>query len=117
VKAHISFANASGVPIKARYDAVWHDEHDEYKEFDTADTHALIIGLIADHDAIVTLQYDRRPYPNTQYGYYFDPSSEGLEGKEFRLRVELIGKRDNDVVINKPFDFSLSLEPFLMKLV
>jgi hypothetical protein len=117
VKAHISFANASGVPIKARYDAVWHDEHDEYKEFDTADTHALIIALIADDDAIATLQYGRRPYPNTQYGYYFDPSSEALEGKEFRLRVELIGKRDNDVVMNKAFDFRLSLEPFLMKLV
>ena len=62
VKAHISIADSTGMPIKARYDAVWHEGEDEYKEFDTADTHALVIALIARDDAIATLQYGRRPY-------------------------------------------------------
>lgn len=117
VKAHISIANSAGVPIKARFDAVWEEEEDEYKEFDTADTHALVIAMIPCDDAIATLQHGSRPYPDTQYGRYFAPSSETLEGKEFRLRVDLIGKRYDEVVINKPFNFNLNLDPPLMKLI
>jgi hypothetical protein len=35
--------------------AVWEDYKDEYKEFDTADTYALVIALILGDDAIATL--------------------------------------------------------------
>lgn len=117
MKAHISIVNSEGVPIKARYDAVWDGSEDEYEEFHTADTHALVIALIANEDGIGTLQYGRRPYDKAYGGYYFAPSCERLEGKSFRLRVELIGKSSNETVLNKPFDFELSVDPPAIKLI
>lgn len=116
VKAHASIANSEGVPIKTRFDAVWHDYEYEYQEFDTADTHALVIALILDK-AIAVLQYDTRAYSDTQYGRYFSPTPEVLEGTEFRLRIDLIGKRYDAVVINKPFNFSLALNPLSFNLI
>jgi hypothetical protein len=75
------------VPIYARYDAVWDDElESEYKEFDTTDTHELLIALLSpEKNAIGTVEHRSRK--NT-----FKPETHMFEGTEFRLRVELIRK-------------------------
>lgn len=106
VKAHIAIADANGVPIYARYDAVWDDElESEYKEFDTADTHELLIALLSpEKNAIGTVEHRSRKHT-------FKPETHMFEGTEFRLRVELIGKHRNETVLNKALDFGIGLEP------
>ncbi len=108
VKAHIAIADASGKPIHARYDAVWDQEPEsEYKTFDTAKTHGLIVALVsadADPKSMSTFEYRER-------GSEFDPDSHRFEGTEFRLRLELIGKHYDQRVLYKAFDFGLGLVP------
>lgn len=115
VKAHASIADSEGVPLKTRFDTVWQDYEYEYQEFYTADTHELVIAVILD-GAIAVLQYDTKPYADTQYGRYFSPTPEVLEGTKFRLRIELIGKSHNAVVTSKRFEFTLALEPLSFEL-
>src|SRR5262249_43439123 len=106
VKAHLAIANAEGVPIHARYDAAWEDELEvEYKEFDTAETHELIIAMIStEPPAIATVEH-------RSTSKSFKPESHQFEGSEFRLRLELIGKYYNDTVLNQAFDFALGVLP------
>lgn len=107
VRAHLSVANSEGVPLKARYDAVWDTESEsEYKEFETADTHGLVIGLIA-------------KVPPPRLGVYeyvrkagkFDPDLTYIPGQEFLLDLELIGKSKNTTVLNSKLRFRLRFEP------
>jgi len=114
VKAHVAFANAEGVPIKARYDAIWDKgQENEYKEFQTADTHGLVIAVLSDapEKGIATYKY------NDSDGE-FQPECDMLFDEEFRLRLELIGKYHNEPILNKSLEFTLSLDPqVLFKLI
>jgi hypothetical protein len=107
IKAHLAIADSQGAPLQPRYDAVWdEDSGSEYKEFETADTHALVIGLLPKKAEQGLCIY--------QYGFKsgrFSPTLKTLPGQEFVLHLDLIGKINNITVLRAPMRFLLSLEP------
>jgi len=108
VKAHIAIADSEGMPIKTRYDAVWDKEREsEYKRFETTDSYKLIVAVLPCdlelEPGIVTFQHGERDGE-------FCPELILLDGKEFQLQLDLIGKHQNIPILNKWFTFSLSLD-------
>jgi hypothetical protein len=110
LKAHMSIADVSGNPIKARYDAVWDTgQESAYKLFHTADIHELIIALFIG-TSVCTYEYGWRDGN-------FKPEFNPLNGNSFRIRLELIGKHESDAVLNKFLEFSLKADPPSMSLI
>jgi hypothetical protein len=54
---------------------------------------------------------DFKTMPRGARRRYFAPKRTVISGKEFQIKVQLIGKRQGDVRLNKVFDFKLTLEP------
>jgi hypothetical protein len=111
LKAHLSIADASGKPMKTRYNAVWDiGQEAEYKRFDTADIDDLIIALLLPDAGIATFEHKWR---NSN----FRPESVPLLGSEFCFQLDLIGKYQNETVMNKTMKFTLNTDPPKMELV
>ena len=109
VKAQIIVTDSQGAILQPRYDAVWDVNFPSgYKEFATAATHALSIAVLSEK------KKKGHEFVTYEYGYRdgeFNPSFTPLEGKEFVLQVELIGKVKSTTVLNAPMRFLLTLEP------
>ena len=116
VKAQISIADSEGKPIKARYDAVWDGKHDsEYAYFETAQTRPVIVALLpveTEVDGIMTWGFGRN---KTSQDFAADRVT--LQGKEFRVRIEVIGKYEGAIVLQVPLDFRLRVHPPSFELV
>jgi len=62
-------------------------------------------------NAIMTWGFGRNRNRN------FAPDNEPLDGKEFRLRIEIVGKLDSEVVLYLPLDFGLKIHPHELDLL
>ena len=105
VTAKIAIADPTGKPIKARYDGAWDEFTDsEYRRFATAQTRALIVALTPKMHGIMTWGFGRNAKG-------FDPDCEALHGEAFLLAVDLIGKSEGEIVLQKPLKFRLTIDP------
>jgi hypothetical protein len=109
VKAHISIANSLGTPLKTRYDGTWEGECDtEYMSFGTAETHALLVALVPPLDADESKEIVTWGFGLSKDG--FQPDTAILEGNDFLLTVDLVGKYFNDVVLQASFNLKLNVK-------
>ena len=108
VTAQIAIADATGKPIKARYDGTWDELSDsEYRHFTTAQTRSLVVALMP-------ITPDVRGIRTWGFGRIADrfyPDAEALSGEVFILAIELIGKCNNEVVLHQPLKFKLTIDP------
>jgi hypothetical protein len=108
VTAKIAIGDATGNPIKARYDGAWDEfTESEYRRFATAQTRELIVALMPvdpNGHSIMTWGFGR----NAQG---FDPDCEALSGEAFVVAIDLIGKHQGEIVLQKPLRFRLTLDP------
>lgn len=119
VRAHIEFRDEDGYVAAAVDDAMWHKEDDKYKEFNTGDSHYLIVALIpiGSKDMVLTYEHNLESHDGvfTKTGGFVTerlvPEIRNIQGKEFKFSVELIGKRLNQVIVTKKFNFRLTLTP------
>jgi len=108
VTAKIAIADATGKPIKARYDGTWDEYTDsEYRRFATAQTRWLVIALMSTDQilrGIKTWGFGRNASG-------FDPDREFLSGEMFLVEITLIGKYEGEIVLREPLKFTLTIDP------
>lgn len=118
VKANIEFRDEGGEPVIIN-DLMWRTGDDKYKEFNTGDSHELIIALIPVGSTNKFLSYEHN-LETFEGGFtrdggftrkYLAPEINEIHGKEFNLSVGLIGKRHNEVIMHQSFGLKLTLEP------
>jgi hypothetical protein len=118
VRAHIEFRDADG-EVTTVNDAMWHKEDDKYREFNTGDSHELIVALIpiGSKDRVLTYEHNLQPHEaefTKSHGFtteHLAPEIGEMRGKEFNFGIELIGKSHEQVMVTKNFNFKLTLEP------
>jgi hypothetical protein len=115
VTAHVAVYDSENKLLKEIFETVWADsENSESMDFYTARAHELIVALLPRTDAVGIFAYEHAEEVIQTYmgrDIVFKPNVHAFEGKDFRIRVELIAKRLNEFRAQQPFWFRLTLDP------
>ncbi len=97
---------------------MWFKEDDKYKEFQTGDSHELIVGLIpiGSQDKLLTYEHNMEAHDPvfTKHGLtgeHLAPEIREIIGSEFNFSVGLIGKKFDQVIVTRGFPLKLTLSP------
>lgn len=118
VRAHIIFHDAYGETTTVN-DAMWFKEDDKYKKFQTGDSHELIVGLIpkGSEDKLLTYEHSMEahdPVFTKTRGLtaeHLAPEIQDIQGSAFTFSVSLVGKKSDQVIVTRNFNFKLNLAP------
>lgn len=110
VRAHIHILEISEGRKDEVYDAVWHNNQKSSVTFKKGDAYTLIIAACS-REKIGTFASDFKTIQRGTRRRYFAPKFSTIKGKDFQVKVELIGQKQGDVKLYKVFDFRLTLEP------
>lgn len=110
LRAEITFDNLQNDEPNRVIKGVWFGDVGEHKKFIAGNSWTLVFGLI--------LREKLRSYGHGIEHRWefasegeFDPDISAIDGTNFNITVRLIDDSNRNIILNKPFEFELSLDP------
>lgn len=110
VRAEININNLEQEFPALKITGKWYREENQFQTFIPDDIGTVIVGLTYEKQ-LFFLEHQKQNTMQLMGAPPIKPKFHPMEGNNFAIKVRLIGNNPEGVVINKPFNFKLSLNP------